>query len=876
MPVVDRLSELDPIAATLIVMVLTLAACYFVGRGRWQGFFALRHFMAYPPLWVAVVIGVGVLGLAELCLAGFASSAAIAGEIGWGVWFSLAAASVAILPLYIIARRQMRPCAASKQDAPVAKTPHSVRIEEMSFAALLAWLENDDPINRPTGDCFEHNKIAERMAKRLTQKDGVPTIALIGHLGAGKSTIGNLLAHCLRDRHDIRFVQMSLWPYDSAEAAVRGILHAVVDELGRHVNVISITGLPENYIEVVETASGRLAWVGRMLRRTSDPKAILKQFSDIAGAIGFRLVLWIEDLERFSGAEHLDGNRKAEREAERLGPIRALLYLLDQCPHISVVISDTSLRTRFDLGKIARYVERVPRLETAQVWAIVKQFRDRCLNGHPRDVIDPTAASVRRAFAPASSLFDVHRWLSRFHTRTTGGAVDAIAEVLRTPRALKSALRWTLELWETMPGEIDFDDVLVANSIKAAHPDLFAIIDDHRELFRYGFHDPTEHDEKVQNRHPLLERIERLLSSEDDNTGLELHRLLGHLSPAYAAARDGAKCYSEHIDESANVVTHPQALLSERHTDYWQRYLAEAEVSSEESDQGALDDIRVWRNQEASTLIDRLLDSRRGDQVAAFVNQFEHNDLCRLLREVAERLASNSAAEWEHQSHAPGIANIVLMMARKAPSKEDVYQTVSGIIKDYARVHLPLAHDVMYFFATATRAAPHVMLPDHEPQIRQQLRDALATHFGGDKAENQLAAALQGGSPYLIRWIAGTNKGLAAMPLTDKWPAFANTLLTLAASQPRIGIPQVAELVTDAKDDVDLLPDATGRETPTRWRRYSFNEEAATRFFADAYGSLLQVLADCTMSPEELSANEQVEASCRAAIDGARERHSGD
>jgi hypothetical protein len=94
------------------------------------------------------------------------------------------------------------------------------------------------------------------MAKRLTQNREAPTMAVVGILGSGKSTIRALVAYHLRHTPRVRLVHVSLWPFDSAEGVVRGILRAILDELGRHVNVLSLVGLTEDYITAIEKTVG--------------------------------------------------------------------------------------------------------------------------------------------------------------------------------------------------------------------------------------------------------------------------------------------------------------------------------------------------------------------------------------------------------------------------------------------------------------------------------------------------------------------------------------------------------------------------------------------------------------------------------------------
>jgi hypothetical protein len=62
-----------------------------------------------------------------------------------------------------------------------------------------------------------------------------------------------------------------------------------------------------------------------------------------------------------------------------LNPIRALLHGLDKKRSISVVAATTELKAGFDLEKIARYIEEIPKLPDDVVLKVLNTFREGCL-----------------------------------------------------------------------------------------------------------------------------------------------------------------------------------------------------------------------------------------------------------------------------------------------------------------------------------------------------------------------------------------------------------------------------------------------------------------------------------------------------------------
>ncbi len=855
----SRLAMLHPLQICVLLSVLACPACWFVGRRRWRGFLGVRFLFTYPPLWVAMIIGLGTWLGGTLWLLGIERVSAILGDV---LWFQSQVPSVVwwfiLLVLAVLSLATVLPYIAAVLQGGREVTSEHERdhIRANDFDALRHWLQDDSEVAAPADDRFGHDEIARRMAARLMEPNEASTMAVVGMLGSGKSTIQRLVAHHLRYRPTVRLVDVSVWPFDSAQAAVRGILRAIVRELGRHVNVLPLVGLSDDYVTAIEKTARSYGGIARLLRGSSDPEQILQRFSDIACAAGLRLVLWVEDLERFSGGDQLEGEPRIEREVERLGPIRALLHLLDRCPQISVVISDTSLRTRFDLGKIARFVEQPPAMDAERVWNVTALLRYRCLGGYPITVIDPASPEARRQLTPKRDAHQVSAWLSSFRDLQPS-IPAAIAHTLKTPRALKSALRITLEPWEKFPGEIDLDSVLVASVLRVARPDLFAIVSEHIELFRHGLTDPfTVSGEKKPHR--VVEQIDKLLANEDERSAASLRALLSYLFPKYPP---------EGANNDWKDISRPQALFVDRYADYWRRYLAQEPVDEAKSDQRALKSMMAWRNQESSDLIDRMIDPERSDQIEQFVGQFRPAELCRLMRDISDRLARQSAAGWEDQTHAAGIMAVWRMMLVRQPPEDVVFQTVLDIVQHTAPANLPLAYDVTHFFAASSSGVPPLMSEEQRKEVARTLQGALPENFIGDGAEERLLRAFKDGSPWLIfriAWSVPPVDGHSSTPF-ERWPEFGNVLLNLAETHPTVGVPFVVPFITRSNMATGYRQNENGdTQRVGRWVG-QFDVETAKRLFD--FDRLVRILAQFQL-PDDL--DEQMKAHCRAAVEAAQ------
>jgi hypothetical protein len=862
-PVADLLVHFHPVAFLTIVGILLVAICWPLAWSRLAGFVGLEFLRWYPPVWVAVLIGVAVWTIGRIWVSGLESVEEYGAALRWFAsqipawqWAIVIAlvfgAMLGSLIPYLLAEIGK----GSTSERPDRQPTPSI-LQDLD--ALRAWLRDDAEIASPDTDLFDHDLIARRMAARLRQPE-VPTMALVGPVGSGKSSIRRLVQYHLRHERDICVVSVSLWPYDSPEAAARGILQALVRGLAQYVNVLPLVGFSDDYVAAIESSAGRYGSIARLLRGTSEAAKIVERFSKIACAAGIRVVLWVEDLERFSGGDQLQGQVRDEREVERLGPIRALLYLLDQCAQISVVISDTSLRTRFDLEKIARFVERIPSMPEAHAWRPVETLRARCLGGHPISVIDAASPGARNELTWPSIGDSVASWLSAFDKPNPGVPV-AVVRLLRTPRVLKSALRLTLEAWEAMPGEIDFDSVLVASVLRVARPNLFALVDEHIELFRHGLIAPFGLGEDKGKPHAVVERIEKMLEQEEDGrVATAIKCLLAYLFPEYPPRSD--------VDDRA-YVDRPQAVHVDRHTNYWRRYMAQIPVAEHDSDQSALRSIAAWQARQTSDLVERLIDPARSSQIETFVGRFRADELCRLLTEVADRLSGESASNWIRPLIPPGVASIWRMMHCRRPPEEELFRTVRDLVRRFVAVHLRLACGLCALFASRNPNVPSLLSSQHCDALWETLRRGLFEHFTGNGAGDRLVRALRDGPPWVMYWAAWSldrnRDGHTPDSPFDGWPEVAKVLLDLAEEQPDTGLPVVVPFVTTGYERLRNTSSEEGEPRSVHELRAEFNESAARRLFE--FDRLIRLLAPWQV-PAHL--DEQLQVHCEAAIAGAK------
>lgn len=257
--VVFFLGELRPEFLAIAIIVASISILGPLGRGRWKGLLGLRHLGTYPPLWIATAVGlflvVGYRGITvgwDAVTNDARTTASFIRLLPW--WMFLVLAALVFVP-FALATGTGNP---GSRRGRRSNTRDVAQPATFSPDDILEWIQDDREISHPDDDLFDHDPIAQRIASRLSCANGeAPIIAVVGPLGSGKTSIGCLVAHHLNKHSHVGIVSVSLWPFESAEAAVAGILRAVIHRLSAHVNTLSLAGLSERYVQTIERIGGR-------------------------------------------------------------------------------------------------------------------------------------------------------------------------------------------------------------------------------------------------------------------------------------------------------------------------------------------------------------------------------------------------------------------------------------------------------------------------------------------------------------------------------------------------------------------------------------------------------------------------------------------
>lgn len=400
---------------------------------------ALRH----PPMWSAWAVAVAALCAIDLvCGLGPADFQAAPWE--WGLYGGGSILLVA--------------CSRTFTSRPESKVPPSAApvvtsVEELAgnWAIFERWLRSERPAE---DDLIGNRRIARRLAEYLTAHGG--TVGLVGPFGSGKSSVVVWLKQEVDlvrkpGQPEVWFAEQSCWGFEDSGSAVQQVLARAMEAVGRKADCFSLRSLPEAYRQTFSAGGDWLRTLADLVLGSADPLEQFRQLSDVLESVNARLVLVIEDLDRTTSSRF-----------DRQEVLALLQRLRSASDRVSFVLATGQSSARdIDFAKLCDHIEILQEFDPERVSTLVEAVRNHCLSGFPH----VSTAGDDNPWNRTRSML-----LSRFDMVSLP---DAAARLLRTPRALKHALRRTHRAWQTLHGEVDLDHLLAANVLRYGAPEAF-------------------------------------------------------------------------------------------------------------------------------------------------------------------------------------------------------------------------------------------------------------------------------------------------------------------------------------------------------------------------------------------------------------------
>ena len=510
---------------------------------------SLRH----PPLWSAWAAAVATLCAIDL------NSGLGPSDFQPALWEWVLCGGCSILLVAFCRHFTHAPHPASA--SPSSSAVMSVEELVSDWATLERWLRSERPAE---DDLIGNRRVARRLAEYLTGRGG--TVGLVGPFGSGKSSVVAWLKEEV-DRvrkpgePEIWFAEQSCWGFEDSQSAVQQVLGRAMEAVSLRVDCFSLRSLPESYRKTFSAGGDWLRTLADLVLGSTDPLDQFRQLSEVLESVDARLVLVIEDLDRTTSSRF-----------DRQEILALLQRLRAASARISFVLATGQTSARdIDFAKLCDHIEILQEFDAARVSTLIEAVRHRCLNGFPHIATAGDDSPWNRT---------QYMLLSRFDIVTLP---DAAARLLRTPRALKHALRRTYQAWQVLHGEVDLDHLLAVNVLRSGAPEAFDF------LLRYW--DQLQDDPKTW-------------SSERDQLGRIRERLTGEWQ---RVTRDVEWDVRAGMTILVDLLPSVRVYLGERQgTDrgrlqgiglhrYWLRVVTEEIDRDQARDQTVLRDLAGWR-----------------------------------------------------------------------------------------------------------------------------------------------------------------------------------------------------------------------------------------------------------------------------------------
>lgn len=368
----------------------------------------------------------------------------IIGGIYFGKWI--------VYPTYFLHYKKLL-CAIYNHPIPLTKS--YVKSEHLSKNI-------EKPISSVHEDNYGREFIIDRLTNHLLglKKEVVfRRMALCGDFGSGKSSILNMVEESIgkqvknNDKQWI-FVHFDVWGRADETPNVQGVLlSSIIKQLTRYFETSNVQGLPNNYLATLKDAHHFTKLLVHLASASPDPIVQLASLNQLIKSNGYRLCVFIEDIDR---------NIDAIKATNALAP---LLNNLKDNDHISFILSlGYSSNASHIINRVIDYREDMPMTNFDKP---LQNFVEVLLRQSSDDNIKLFNDSI------------VGNSLCKTSTYKSKVIYQQLISLIETPRQFAGIKREVTSKWLTLQGELNFDDLLILSVLKIVHPIAFDFISLH-------------------------------------------------------------------------------------------------------------------------------------------------------------------------------------------------------------------------------------------------------------------------------------------------------------------------------------------------------------------------------------------------------------
>jgi len=523
----------------------------------------LANSKLHPPAWVAALLAWILVAVVDL-LGGLDPDGYRASV--WE-WLGYAGGSFLVASFHFGLLAEVACSLWNSKQLPAQPT-ESITLEEIKTAPwdeINEWLQSDASAQY---DFIGNQSVAHRVSIRISE--GTRSVGIVGPYGAGKTSIVNWVTNRLK-RHEVDdrkyFVcHHSCWGFETSATAIHDMLASAVSKLGAEIDTFQVDSLPEAYRKTFSAGGNWVESISNLVLLDPDPIEQFSRLSDLLQSIGGRLVFIVEDLDR---------NESRNFEIQE---VLAFLTRLKEYSRINFILTGGVSSSPFiDYSKLCDHIEFLRTIQPQHSSKLIERVRQRCLDNtmfpHTR-LADP---SRNYEWNPLSqTLVREYEELS---------LAQAVALLLNTPRSLRHALGRTFSAWQTLHGEIDFNDLLAVNVLRFGAPECFQFVMRRWDrLHSLPSNRPAYGQERISGiRQSILDDWNLMIQRVTWNPTAALH-VLKFILPATEhwlvdnSRRGHSQSGQQHVDEER----------------YWIRAINEAIDEDDVRDQEVIRDIQAW------------------------------------------------------------------------------------------------------------------------------------------------------------------------------------------------------------------------------------------------------------------------------------------
>lgn len=451
----------------------------------------------------------------------------------------------------------------------------------------------------------------------------------------------------------------------------------------------------------------------------------------------------------------------------------------------------------------------------------VDTFRKECLVRFSKD-IDSLKSEERNN---RLGYFEKSRLSDFLLIELTDYPIDHVARLIKTPRLLKIILRRVWHSWKVLHGEIDFDDLLVANVVRFASPEAYSfILENFREIRGLNVESNSNDGEKAKAKTRLQKKWDYTTENAKwDITAAE--KLVAFLFPAFS---------SEPHSLQTNVL---QGVQDSKPTDYWSRLNNEEIEIDEIRDQDVLQVLNKWKNNNNAICFKKLLLPEALFECQELAPKFEHfaphflngND----FRSIASSLFVIMLTKEDVHANKDSCSGFLSLWRLSTRNSIDPTKHNKWILNEILKalnVSLRFANDLFYYWQCNSRG--EVSSKESRPELHKPIVEEAKRLY--ESSPKRLISVLDPHYMYSIsqftQYLNLPEQGGSGYE-PHEWKWLANLLIEAAKINTATILPQIVNLIF--KDDMGISNFIC-----------SFNSKLATEFFGERLQEVMSLIAE--------------------------------